>query len=669
MDKTCKYYQYQRYVSYDNGQTWQPMNQFQRGELMEFNSPDCGAGVDALYKWVLMDVNTDYYCDECPEDSCTEPQAEYIEAWSLFSSSDCGDDYYICSGTTKYYKEVKQISYDSGLTWTTPTPIEVRPSSIAIEYYSTDCGFEPSYRWHTVPITEEYICSGGSMYYKEYYQISNDGQQTWNNVIPTSSRTGSMYSECAAQCGCGILFTASYSDSSEYSVNCIPNETNEITSAITRGYSTSYSSMTSANIGYCCPSINTASFEDCVSLSSVTIPSSVSYIGVRAFNGCSSLKSVNLPSSVNYIGMYAFEGCSSLSSITINSETPPSGSTPFGEGTVRPLIYVPCNSFGLYYENDNYNTNSNYKELLRPINDVCDNIRWVDYSAECVNGYLYNNQKLQYTTDSGATWKDTVITRITGSSIDVCTSDKIYLTYSDSSSNSAPCDSNTKITSGIVESLGDKYSIISAVIGTCADEISDRAFYQCSAMTSVNIPITITKIGNYSFGVCNALKSVILSDSIISIGTGAFSDCKSLSSATIVASSGISDSILNRCYALKTVNIDTPRVRSLSNYALTNLENVIFGDRVRSIDSLAFSGYTSITNVTIPSGVTDIGSSAFKGCSGLTAIYCYPTIPPSAGSLIFEDTNNFPIYVPAASLNAYKTATGWSTYASRITSL
>ena len=355
-----------------------------------------------------------------------------------------------------------------------------------------------------------------------------------------------------------------------------------------------------------------------------------------------------------------------FSSITINSETPPSGIAPFGEGTVRPLIYVPCNSFGLYYENDNYNTNSNYKELLRPINDVCDNIRWVDYSAECVNGYLYNSQKLQYTTDSGATWKDTVITRITGSSIDVCANDKLLLTYSDSSSNSAPCDSNTKITSGIVESLGDKYSIISAVIGTCADEISDNAFYQCSAMTSVNIPITITKIGKYSFGFCNALKSVILSDSIISIGSGAFYRCQSLSSATIVASSGISTSILDRCYALKTVNIDTPRVRSLSNYALTNLENVIFGDRVRSIDSDAFRGYTSITNVTIPSGVTDIGSGTFAGCSSLTAIYCYPTIPPSAGSSIFANTNNCPIYVPTGSVEAYKTERYWSDYANRI---
>ena len=80
MDKTCKYYKYQRYVSYDNGQTWQPMNQFQRGELIEFNSPDCGAGVDSLYKWVLLDANTDYYCDECPEGTCLEPTDEYIES-------------------------------------------------------------------------------------------------------------------------------------------------------------------------------------------------------------------------------------------------------------------------------------------------------------------------------------------------------------------------------------------------------------------------------------------------------------------------------------------------------------------------------------------------------------------------------------------------------------
>ena len=96
------------------------------------------------------------------------------------------------------------------------------------------------------------------------------------------------------------------------------------------------------------------------------------------------------------------------------------------------------------------------------------------------------------------------------------------------------------------------------------------------------------------------------------------------------------------------------------------MENIIFGDRVRSIDSFAFSGYTSITNVTIPSGVTDIGSGTFAGCSSLTAIYCYPTIPPSAGSSIFANTNNCPIYVPTGSVEAYKTERYWSDYANRI---
>ena len=193
MDKTCKYYQYQRYVSYDNGQTWQPMNQFQRGELMEFNSPDCGAGVDALYKWALLDVNTDYYCDDCPSDI----QPQFLYRWHL------GEPYdYICSGNTKCYKQYKQYSSDGGIVWQNVYPIETKMTNIVIESLSSECGV--GYAWRPRPINEEYVCSGDSMYYKEYYQVTYDYGETWEDVIPTSSRTGNMYSECAAQCGCGV---------------------------------------------------------------------------------------------------------------------------------------------------------------------------------------------------------------------------------------------------------------------------------------------------------------------------------------------------------------------------------------------------------------------------------------------------------------------------------
>ena len=75
--------------------------------------------------------------------------------------------------------------------------------------------------------------------------------------------------------------------------------------------------------GNCCYTSNDIigkyAFYGCRSLTSVNIPSSVTYIGERAFSGCRSLTSVNIPSSVTEIGMWVFSGCRSLTSVNIPS--------------------------------------------------------------------------------------------------------------------------------------------------------------------------------------------------------------------------------------------------------------------------------------------------------------------------------------------------------------
>ena len=74
-----------------------------------------------------------------------------------------------------------------------------------------------------------------------------------------------------------------------------------------------------------------------------------------------------------------------------------------------------------------------------------------------------------------------------------------------------------------------------------------------------------------------------------------------------------------------------------------------------------------LTSVTIPNSVTSIGSSAFNGCSSLTSVTVEATTPPTLGSNVFQDSNaNLVIYVPAESVEAYKTTGNWVTYASRI---
>ena len=92
-------------------------------------------------------------------------------------------------------------------------------------------------------------------------------------------------------------------------------------------------------------------------------------------------------------------------------------------------------------------------------------------------------------------------------------------------------------------------------------------------------------------------------------------------------------------------------------------------DGTERIRYSGFEGYTSLTSVTIPASVTYIGERAFGGCTSLQSITCKSATPPTLPYTMsttgaFYNTNNCPIYVPAASVDAYKTA--WSHYASRI---
>lgn len=87
---------------------------------------------------------------------------------------------------------------------------------------------------------------------------------------------------------------------------------------------------------------------------------------------------------------------------------------------------------------------------------------------------------------------------------------------------------------------------------------------------------------------------------------------------------------------------------------------------IPAISASAFQSCRGLTELTIPESVTSIGDQAFYGCSGLTGIYVISATPPTLGLRAFDSTNDCPIYVPAESVDTYKAASGWSTYASRI---
>lgn len=76
-----------------------------------------------------------------------------------------------------------------------------------------------------------------------------------------------------------------------------------------------------------------------------------------------------------------------------------------------------------------------------------------------------------------------------------------------------------------------------------------------------------------------------------------------------------------------------------------------------------FSNCTSLKNITISEGTKVIGEQQFYFCTSLKEVYCKPTTPPTGASFMFSyNAAGRKIYVPRASVNAYKSAYGWSSY-------
>ena len=174
-----------------------------------------------------------------------------------------------------------------------------------------------------------------------------------------------------------------------------------------------------------------------------------------------------------------------------------------------------------------------------------------------------------------------------------------------------------------------------------------KLYLNGSELTYITIPSDITEIKAYAFYGWTSLKSITISDGVTSIGDYAFQGCTSLTSVTIP------DSVTS--------------IEWGAFYGCTSLKSITIPNAVTEIGGNAFNGCTSLTSVTIGNRVTSIGSYAFSGCSSLTSVYCKPTTPPAGEwSMFYNNASGRKIYVPRNSVEAYKTASGWSRYASDI---
>ncbi|MBR3827172.1 MAG: leucine-rich repeat domain-containing protein, partial [Alistipes sp.] len=111
-------------------------------------------------------------------------------------------------------------------------------------------------------------------------------------------------------------------------------------------------------------------------------------------------------------------------------------------------------------------------------------------------------------------------------------------------------------------------------------------------------------------------------------------------------------------------------ITEIGDYAFcecSSLTSLTIGNSVTSIGERAFYYCTSLTSVTLPVSVTSIEDYAFKNCTSLTSVYCKAATPPAGGYGMFEsNASDRKIYVLTASVEAYKSAAGWSRYKNSI---
>ena len=327
--------------------------------------------------------------------------------------------------------------------------------------------------------------------------------------------------------------------------------------------------------------IGNGAFSNVTSITSVTIPNSVTSIENNAFSGCTSLRSITIPDSINKIGNNAFENC-------IVKDLIISGSSKKITSNM-----VVC------------------KETLEKV-VIANSVTYIDY---------------------GAFLNCTRLTNIVIPNSVTSIGDRVF----------SDCTSLTSITiPDSVTHIGDYAfanctNLTSITIPNSVTNIDDYAFSGCTSLTSITIPNSMTEINKQTFSGCTNLTSITIPNSVTNIDDYAFSGCTSLTSITINEGiKKVSDNAFEGCF-IKELIISDSSERLTSNMVICKgtLKKIKIPDNVSSIEDSALSDCVSLTSVTIPNSVTSIGNSVFSGCTSLVSV-SLPNSVTSIGNSVFS---------------------------------
>lgn len=440
-------------------------------------------------------------------------------------------------------------------------------------------------------------------------------------------------------------------------------------------------------------------FNECTGLTSVTMGDSVTSIGYATFYKCQGLTSIELPSGISNIGDWAFAECSGLKSITCKAITPPTCTNHSFKGDYSSLyasatLYVPAESVDVYKAADTWKEFTN----ILPVGSE------VTVGSSCDNPIIVEDDvyKSRYSMDpQGTKWyRVTNIPDIRNQGLGLTIS--VFNTSMKSSAiklyydcnQSAPFrqaelrpammlqmvlsqeEYNQLFASGepslLIECTAESACLLEfdikdhciLVTRTCSDSLTWNL--SCDSV------LTISGTGKMNNDVClpyaywDKVKTLIVNEGVTNIERYCFGRLINLIFATIPNSvtriEGAAFCGLKNLTSIE-INGNITFIGDSTFWGCSSLTSIEIPNSVTSIGNQAFDGCFNMTSITIPNSVTSIGWYAFYRCSGLTSITCQSVTPPTLGSEAFGYVDkSIPLYVPDASIDAYKAAEGWKEF-------
>ena len=318
-------------------------------------------------------------------------------------------------------------------------------------------------------------------------------------------------------------------------------------------------------------------------LAAVDLPEGLERIGAEAFSGDCELKKLVFPTTLTAIGRRAFVNCTVLAAACFLGDAPELGQCAFyrdGYNSIGQKEFFPLENLTLYH--------------------LTNRAGWVtitEYVVAVWNGFDVPVGSVVYSIDGGKLHFDMETGTICGAEgalTHLEVPEKINGAYV------------RRIDPGV---FADQTALAAVELPDSVSVVGDGAFRGCTALRAIRLPQRMQALGASAFAGCTALQSVTIPAGLETLEAGTFFGCKALNLVTF--SEGLT-AIGMECF--KQCGL---------------LTRLVFPESLREIRPYAFESCRSLETIALPAGLATIGESAFCDCTSLKTV----TIPAAVTSM------------------------------------